>query len=239
MKGETTVQYLQNDMKVCNVSLEIVNKILKLCPVCEERSTIKTKRQRQSQTPIVITSSHFGHRGQLDLVDMGSCADPAGYKYLFHYQVSVLQALTSLVFWQDHFYKISVLAPLKSKSAAEVARVFVTNVVACYGAPIILQTDNGKEFTGTAFVDAVELLCGCKVIRGRPRHPQTQGSVETANKIVKSLIGCVGTSACVVRPGSRQTRVQQTRVHMNTCLSNTCSCERVCVNLAITCEHLV
>ena len=200
MKGETTVQYLRNDMKVCNVSLEIVNKILKLCPVCEERSTIKTKRQRQSQTPIVITSSHFGHRGQLDLVDMQSSEDPEGYKYLFHYQVSVLQALESLVFWQDHFYKISVLAPLKSKSAAEVARVFVTNVVACYGAPIILQTDNGKEFTGTAFVDAVELLCGCKVIRGRPRHPQTQGSVEAANKIFKTLIGCVGTSACVVRP---------------------------------------
>ena len=227
MKGETTVQYLRNDMKVCNVSLEIVNKILKLCPVCEERSTIKTKRQRQSQTPIVITSSHFGHRGQLDLVDMGSSEDPEGYKYLFHYQVSVLQALESLVFWQDHFYKISVLAPLKSKSAAEVARVFVTNVVACYGAPIILQTDNGKEFTGTAFVDAVELLCGCKVIRGRPRHPQTQGSVEAANKIVKELIGCVGTSACVVRPGSRQTRVQQTRVHMNTCLTNTRSHEHV------------
>ena len=202
MKAETTFQYLQNDMKVCNVSLEIVKKILKLCPVCEERSTIKTKRQRQSQTPIVITSNHFGHRGQLDLVDMGSCEDPEGegYKYLFHYQVSVLQALESLVFWQDHFYKISVLAPLKSKSAAEVARVFVTHVVAYYGAPIILQTDNGKEFTGTAFVDAVELLCGCKVIRGRPRHPQTQGSVEAANKTVKSLIGCVGTSACVVRP---------------------------------------
>ena len=198
MKAETTLQYLQNDMKVCNVSLEIVKKILKLCPVCEERSTIKTKRQRQSQTPIVITSSHFGHRGQLDLVDMGSSGDPEGYKYLFHYQVSVLQALESLVFWQDHFYKMSVLAPLKSKSAAEVARVFVTNVVACYGAPIILQTDNGKEFTGTAFLDAVEQLCGCKVIRGRPRHPQTQGSVEAANKIVKTLIGCVGTSACVV-----------------------------------------
>ena len=200
MKGETTVQYLRNDMKVCNVSLEIVNKILKLCPVCEERSTIKTKRQRQSQTPIVITSSHFGHRGQLDLVDMQSSEDPEGYKYLFHYQVSVLQALESLVFWQDHFYKISVLAPLKSKSAAEVARVFVTNVVGSYGAPIILQTDNGKEFTGTAFLDAVELLCGCKVIRGRPRHPQTQGSVEAANGVAKKLIGCVGTSACVVRP---------------------------------------
>ena len=231
MKGETHLGYLRNDMKVCNVSLEIVNKILKLCSVCEERSTIKTKRQRQSQTPIVITSNHFGHRGQLDLVDMGSCEDPEGegYKYLFHYQVSVLQALESLVFWQDHFYKMSVLAPLKSKSAAEVARVFVTHVVAYYGAPIILQTDNGAEFTGRAFLDAVELLCGCKVIRGRPRHPQTQGSVEAANKIVKTLIGCVGTSACVVRPGSRQTRVQQTRVHMNTCLTNTCSCERVCV----------
>ena len=229
MKAETTLQYLQNDMKVCNVSLEVVKKILKLCPVCEERSTIKTKRQRQSQTPIVITSNHFGHRGQLDLVDMGSSLglDPQGegYKYLFHYQVSVLQALESLVFWQDHFYKMSVLAPLKSKSAAEVARVFVTHVVAYYGAPIILQTDNGKEFTGTAFLDAVEGLCGCKVIRGRPRHPQTQGSVEAANKIVKTLIGCVGTSACVVRPGSRQTRVQQTRVHMNTCLTNTCSCK--------------
>ena len=101
MKGETTVQYLQNDMKVINVSLEIVNKILKLCPVCEERSTIKTKRQRQSQTPLVITSNHFGHRGQLDLVDMQSSKDTEGegYKHLFHYQVSVLQALESLVFW--------------------------------------------------------------------------------------------------------------------------------------------
>jgi hypothetical protein len=139
--------------------------------------------------------------------------------YLFHHQVSVLPALESLLFGQDHFYKISVLAPLKSKSTAEVAKVFITDVVAYYSAPIILQTDNGQEFCGKTVLQTVEERCGCKVVRGRPRHPQTQGSVEKANDAAKKLIQCVGTSACVDWPHDR----------VNTCSANTRSHEHVFV----------
>jgi len=98
------------------------------------------------------------------------------YKWIFHYQ--------------DHFYKISVVSPLQSKNAGEVAMVLVRDVIAHYGPPVILHTDNGKEFHN----ELMGLVCqvtGMKSIRGRPRHPQSQGSVERANKEVKQLLRSV------------------------------------------------
>jgi transposase InsO family protein len=41
--------------------------------------------------------------------------------------------------------------------------------------PAILQSDNGSEFT------AQVLWLPLTMVHGKPRHPQSQGSVETAN----------------------------------------------------------
>ena len=57
------------------------------------------------------------------------------------------------------------------------------------GCPLILQHDNGREFVNKVIVRLKQLWPACMIIRGRARHPQTQGSIERANKDVKEMIG--------------------------------------------------
>ena len=57
------------------------------------------------------------------------------------------------------------------------------------GCPLILQHDNGSEFIGRIVRKLKELWPGCICVRGRPRHPQTQGSIERANSDVQKILG--------------------------------------------------
>ena len=68
---------------------------------------MKKKRSETSKLIVrLIASSDFNSRGQVDLVDYQSCPD-GDFKWAMHYQ--------------DHLTKFSILRPLKSKRAAEVA----------------------------------------------------------------------------------------------------------------------
>ena len=89
--------------------------------------------------------------------------------------------------YQDHLAKFSILRPLKSKRADEVAYQ-LTNIFLLLGAPHILQSDNGREFTANIITELKLLWPELKLVHGRPRHPQSQGSVERANADIKSMI---------------------------------------------------
>jgi len=103
---------------------------------------------------------------------MGSVPD-GGYKWICHAR--------------DHFTKFSWTSPLKSKSTSEVAKTLY-NIFIVFGAPLILQTDNGTEFTSSIIAELMSLWPRTKIIRGRPRHPQSQGAVERANAILKNKL---------------------------------------------------
>jgi IS30 family transposase len=66
----------------------------------------------------------------VDLVDMQSDPD-AGNKFIMVYQ--------------DHLTKFVFLRPLKTKTAEEVTYNLV-DIFSIIGAPMILQSDNGREF---------------------------------------------------------------------------------------------
>ena len=58
-----------------------------------------------------------------------------------------------------------------------------------YGLPKILQSDNGLEFKNKKMVDLVKKWDGdCKLVYGRPRHPQSQGLVEQSNGTIERMI---------------------------------------------------
>ncbi|GBP20844.1 KRAB-A domain-containing protein 2 [Eumeta japonica] len=57
-----------------------------------------------------------------------------------------------------------------------------------FGAPYILQSDNGREFTAKIIAEMVNMWPDCKIIHGTPRHPQTQGSVERSNQDVENML---------------------------------------------------
>ena len=57
-----------------------------------------------------------------------------------------------------------------------------------FGAPAILQSDNGSEFTAQVIRELKELWLQLIMVHGKPRHPQSQGSVEGANGDIKDML---------------------------------------------------
>ena len=57
-----------------------------------------------------------------------------------------------------------------------------------FGAPAILQNDSGSEFTAQVIRELKELLPQLTMVHGKPRHPQSQGSVERANGDIKDML---------------------------------------------------
>lgn len=75
---------------------------------------------------------------QMDLCDFQSIKD-GEFKYVLHIQF--------------HFTKFSILRPMKSKTAEETASLLLETLFD-FGCPIIIQSDNGREF-----VNQVLKLC--------------------------------------------------------------------------------
>lgn len=149
---------LKRDHYIPKWAVEI---FLKCCPYCMRKKNAK-------KTGVVvkpIISRKFNERCQVDLVDFQSSPD-GPYKYLLHYQ--------------DHLTKFSVLGPLQSKKATEVSRQLFS-IFCIFGAPELLHLDNGREFVSIVVSNMVKSWPGCTQIHGRPRYPQSQGSVERAN----------------------------------------------------------
>ena len=76
---------------------------------------------------------------------------------------------------------------LKSKRAADVA-YNLPDIFFLLGAPHILQSDNGREFTANIITELRSLWQELVLVHGRPRHPQSQDSVERANADIKEMI---------------------------------------------------
>jgi transposase InsO family protein len=120
-----------------------------------------------------IRTDRFMARWQVDLVDFRTCPD-GEYKWICNVQ--------------DHFTKFCWLKPLKFKCAEEVAQVLY-ELMGTYGSPCILQSDNGKEFRNSVVYNLKKLWHNLKIIHGRPRHPQSQGSVERSNGDIQGILG--------------------------------------------------
>jgi IS30 family transposase len=88
--------------------------------------------------------------------------------------------------YQDHMTKFVVLRPLKSKRATDVA-MQILDIFLLFGAPNILQSDNGAEITASIISQLKDLWPECKIVHGKPRHPQNQGSVERANADIRDM----------------------------------------------------
>ncbi|XP_025198496.1 KRAB-A domain-containing protein 2-like, partial [Melanaphis sacchari] len=119
-----------------------------------------------------ILSKTFNSRAQVDLIDMQSNKD-GGFKFILVYQ--------------DHFTKFVSLRPLKTKTSSEVAYNLI-DIFCIFGAPCILQSDNGREFVNHIINDLVLMWDDLKIVHGKPRHSQSQGSVERANQDIEKII---------------------------------------------------
>ena len=55
-----------------------------------------------------------------------------------------------------------------------------------FGAHHALHSDNGTEFTAVVVKELMELLTELVIVHGKPRHPQSQGSVDQATQTLKT-----------------------------------------------------
>ena len=156
----------ETNKKYANITQEALNIFKSSCIQCQK------KRKRTTTKGVVvkpILSKDFSSRAQVDMQSM--CQGQ--YKWIMNYQ--------------DHLTKFCVLRPLTSKRAAEVAYQLL-DIFLLLGAPAILQSDNGSEFTAQVIIELKQLWPDLVIIHGKPRHPQSQGSVERANCDVKDML---------------------------------------------------
>ncbi|XP_074040062.1 uncharacterized protein [Leptinotarsa decemlineata] len=92
-----------------------------------------------------------------------------------------------IMVYQDHLTKFVILKPLKTKTAEEVAYHLV-DIFTLIGAPSILQSDNGREFANKIVYNLKDYWPTLKIVHGKPRHSQSQGSVERANQDIENMI---------------------------------------------------
>lgn len=151
-----------------NTTQQAVMIFLKLCVICQ----LKSHNTKKGLVVKPMVFSTMNERCQVDLVDMQSNADGA-YKFIMVYQ--------------DHLTKFCIIRPLKTKTAAEVARE-VLDIFCIFGAPSIMQSDNGREFVNAIIEELTVMWKGLKIVHGKPRHSQSQGSVEKANQDVQDMV---------------------------------------------------
>ena len=188
--------------KYSNVAMPWVKLFTSTCPGCIG----KAKTQKPVSGLRNIITSGFGVRGQVDLIDLQSMAD-GSFRFLLNYI--------------DHGIKVLVSDPMVAKRANCVA-IILFQIFCLIGAPMILQTDNGREFCGIAstskqrredkrkdgeglavagakcrlskrFLGEViteirKLWPECIMVRGSPRHSESNGGVERVNRTVQQKL---------------------------------------------------
>ncbi|XP_050056256.1 KRAB-A domain-containing protein 2-like [Aphis gossypii] len=166
--GRRTRVISELQTKYKNITYESVTLFLSLCVQCQRKQ--KVPKKGIVVKPII--SRELNSRCQVDLVDMQTCKD-GEYKFILNYQ--------------DHLTKFIQLRPLKSKTAEEVALTLLP-IFLTFGAPNILHSDNGREFSNKIIIDLCSRWEGVKIVHGKPRHSQCQGSIERANQDFQNIL---------------------------------------------------
>ena len=176
--------------KYSNVSKTWTLLFTKTCPGCIERAP---KPKPIAGLKNIITCG-FGVRGQVDLIDFQSMPD-GSFKYLLNYI--------------NHALKILFSVPIVAKRATCIAYALF-NIFCQIGPPMILQADNGREFSSAAttskqrrndrqsvisdkllsdtVTEVRKLWPDCKQVMGTPRHSESNGGVERVNQTVQQKL---------------------------------------------------
>ncbi|XP_077289531.1 KRAB-A domain-containing protein 2-like [Arctopsyche grandis] len=154
--------------KYKNIMYHEIQSFLNICEPCLQKR--KTEKKGLVVKPMIF--SHFNSRCQVDLIDFQSQAD-GEYKFIMVYQ--------------DHFTKFVILRALKSKKVEEVASQLLS-IFFLFGAPAVLQFDNGREFCNNIIENLKPIWPGLKIVHGKPQHTQSQGIVERANQDVENML---------------------------------------------------
>ena len=88
---------------------------------------------------------------------------------------------------QDHLTKFVQIRPVMSKRAPEIAYQLL-DIFSIFGAPSILQSENGRDFVNSVITELSAVWDGLKIVHGKTRHSQTRGSVQRANRDIENML---------------------------------------------------
>ena len=88
---------------------------------------------------------------------------------------------------KDHFTKYHWAKSFKGKDMGPIAK-YILEIFSDGEVPERIHCDNGSEFVNMCMKEVLRLLNIRSFSHGKPRHPQTQGLIERANRTVKQKI---------------------------------------------------
>ncbi len=158
------------DLQVYGIPETAIKLYRDTCPECIRQSR-PPKEERMGQLNMIISET-IGSRAQVGLVDLSRRPD-SDYKYVLRYV--------------DHHSGFSHVAPLVDREAETVGLELV-KILSSAVMPDILQSDNGGEFLGKYISIIKSHFKTIHIVKGRPRYPQSQGSVERSNGTFKNCL---------------------------------------------------
>ena len=87
----------------------------------------------------------------------------------------------------DYFTKCVEAFPMPDQEASTVAELLVKEVVCRFGVPLIIHSDQGRNFKSAVFTEVCELL-GMQKTRTTAYHPQSDGIVERFNRTLENQL---------------------------------------------------
>ncbi|XP_007954681.1 SCAN domain-containing protein 3 [Orycteropus afer afer] len=152
--------------KYKNITKEVIMLYLALCKPCQQ------KNSKPKKVPTVQPIREVNSRCQVDLIDMQ--LNPDGeYKFIMHYQ--------------DLRTKLNFLRALKSKRPKEVAYALL-DIFTIIGAPSVLQSDNGREFSSRIVSELSSIWPELKIVHGKTQTCQSQNSIEKTSVDIPNKI---------------------------------------------------
>ena len=135
---------------------------LRNCTTCLKRKSPAGRHHPLGNIPT-------GHRWDRIAMDILDVCDPTpdGFRYI-------------LVI-ADYFSKWTEAFPIKNKCADTVAEVLVDKIILRFGMPLVIHSDQGREFENGLMKSLCTLL-GCVKTRTAPYHPESDGMVERFNR---------------------------------------------------------
>ena len=145
------------------------------CLVCAMRNPgIKTK---PLLCPIPISSVLFSKVG-IDVLSMPLTSRGSCYALVF----------------VDYFTKFLEAFAISNKTAKMVAKLFVYQIVCCYGVPDEIITDQGANFISDLMLEILRLM-GTTKINTTPHHPASDGLVERYHRTLLDMLAKFGARA--------------------------------------------
>ena len=141
---------------------------LKQCTTCMKRKSPTGRHHLLGNIPT-------GHRWDWIAMDILDICDPTpdGYRYI--------------LIIADYFSKWTEAFPIKDKCADTVADVLVDKIILRFGMPLVIHSDQGREFEN-GLMNSLCTLLGCAETRTAPYHPESDGMVERFNRMCLMML---------------------------------------------------